>query len=148
MAYIPDGSDITQGKKADTAYAGSGGTTTIGGLKGVYTAVAALLAQLVSSGTITDRSGTITSGGTAQQAAAANASRRYLFIQNPGAPGQFDTAPAVPLWVNFGVTAVAAQPSIRINAGQTLVFDGRFVPVGTVSVIAATTSTPFVIKEG
>lgn len=148
MAYVPDGSDITQGKKADTAYAGTGSTTVVGALKGIYTALAALLANRASSGTITDRSGTITAGNTAQNAAAAMAARRWLLIHNPGSVGNFETAPGEEFWVNFGVTAIKAQPSIRISAGDTLILEGRYVPVGTVSVIAATTSTPFVCKEG
>ena len=38
---IADGADVTQGLKADAAYAGSGSTTTIGALKGLYAAMVA-----------------------------------------------------------------------------------------------------------
>jgi hypothetical protein len=35
-ATIADGADVAEGAQAATAYAGSGSTTTIGGLKGIY----------------------------------------------------------------------------------------------------------------
>jgi len=91
-------------------------------------------------GTLTDRSGTITTGFTAQQAAAANTSRHYLFIQNPStAPGS--------LWFSTVATAVAASPSIELVPGASYE-TGSFVPTGAVSVIAATTGHAFTAREG
>lgn len=57
---------------------------------------------LPTSGAPTDRSGTITSGGVAQQAMAANSARRYLFIQNVSGGD---------LWYSTIGTAVQNQPS-------------------------------------
>lgn len=91
-------------------------------------------------GTLDDKSGTITAGGTAQTAAAAKAYRKYLLIQNIS-----DTT----MWVNFGITAVANQPSIQLVAGASLELGGNtgVCPNGLISVIGATTGKAFVIKE-
>lgn len=84
----------------------------------------------------TDGSGVITLGGTAQQVFAANTSRRYLFLLNPS-----DTA----MYVNFGTTAVAGQPSIILPPG------GYFEPLvpsaQSVSIICATTGKTFAAKQ-
>ena len=92
------------------------------------------------SGALTDRSGTITSGGTAQEVMAANAARRYLFIEN------LDSAEE--MWINLGVTAVALQPSIRIQPLGSFVMEGSLISDQLVSVIAATTGHEFAAKEG
>lgn len=98
-----------------------------------------LVAPTPAVGAFTDRSGTIATGGAAQQIAAANTSRKYLLIQN------VDTTED--LWVNFGVAAVANQPSIRLSPYGSLVLEGAFVTTQYVSVIAATTSHPYTAKE-
>lgn len=90
-------------------------------------------------GTLTDRSGTITAGGTAQQMMAANASRVYLLIQNQ------DTAED--LWINLTTTAVRSQPSIRIPPLGGFVMEGNFVSTEAVSVIATTTAHAWTAKE-
>lgn len=93
-----------------------------------------------TGGALTDRSGTITAGGTAQAAAAANTARKHLFIQNPStAPGS--------LWFSTTDTAVQASPSIELLPGASAV-TGSFVPTGAVSVIAATTGHAFTMREG
>lgn len=91
-----------------------------------------------ASGAPTDRSGTVTLGGTAQQIMAANATRTYFFFENPS-----DTA----MWINFGATAVATQPSILIAPGASYENPSHFCPNGTVSMICATTSKVFTAKE-
>lgn len=91
------------------------------------------------SGALTDRSGSITLGGTAQQLAAANATRRYFFVHNISTGD---------LWINFGVTAVQDQPSIKLAAGASFVMEGSFVSNQTVSVISNTTGAKFTSKEG
>lgn len=88
-------------------------------------------------GTITNRSSTITAGGTAQTLAAANMNRRYLFIQNISSED---------LWFNIGTTAVADQPSIKLTPGSSFEF-AEFVPVEAISIIGATTGSKFVAKE-
>lgn len=92
-----------------------------------------------SSGVVTDRSGTITAGGTAQTLAAVNLSRRYLLVQNLHASED--------LWVNFTTAAVVDQPSVRVAAGAAFLMDGAFVSTELVSVIAATTGHKFAAKE-
>lgn len=97
--------------------------------------------QLVSvpaSGALTDRSGTITLGGTSQQLMAANAARRYLFVQNVSAGD---------LWVNFGVAAAQAQPSVKIATNGTFIMDGSFVSTEAVNIVGATTAQAFTAKE-
>jgi hypothetical protein len=91
------------------------------------------------TGILKDASSTITTGGTAQSALAANPGRKYLLIQNPS------TASEV-LWVNLTGTAVVdTQGSVSIEAGGALVFENGFEPSNAVSVIAATTGHKFTI---
>lgn len=94
---------------------------------------------LTGGGVLIDGSGVITSGGTSQQIFAANAGRRYLLIQNQSSES---------LWVNFGVAAVGSRPSIQIaNSGGSLIFEGSFIPTGTVNIIGATTNDAFTAKQ-
>jgi hypothetical protein len=94
--------------------------------------------------TWTDRSGTITAGGTAQQIMAAPAEaddREYLVIQNVSSGD---------LWVNFGVVAVQSQPSIKLIPGASLELSyagNGYCPSQFVSIIGATTGQAFVAKE-
>lgn len=89
-------------------------------------------------GTLTDRSGTIASGGTAQTLAAANANRTYLLIQNNG---------TADLWINFTTTAVQNQPSLKLPVGATYVSDPQFISTEAVSIIGPTTAQTFTAKE-
>ena len=90
-------------------------------------------------GALTNRSGSITTGGTSQQLAAANAVRNYLFIENVSAND---------IWFNFGTAAVVDQPSIRLLPGQSFSMEGSFVSTEVVNIISATTGDKFVAKEG
>jgi len=92
----------------------------------------------ISSGTPVNRSGSITLGGTAQELAAANTSRSYLFVMNIAGED---------LWVNFGAVAVADQPSIRLYPGEAYENPPHWCPTGSVSIIGATTGSKFVAKE-
>jgi hypothetical protein len=91
-------------------------------------------------GTATDRSGTVATGGVAQNAMAANAARKYLFILNPA------TASEV-MWFNLTTTATAASPSIQLAAGQSFVMESSFVSTAAVSVIAATNGHAYTALE-
>lgn len=93
------------------------------------------------SGKLTNRSVTITAGGTAQDAATARTGRKYLLIQNPSGSG--GTA-----WVRFGADAVQASPSIEIQAGGSYESPPHFCPNERVSVIHPTTSAKLTILEG
>jgi len=88
--------------------------------------------------TDTDESGTIDTGGTAQEAAAAK-ERVYLFIQNPSTETES-------LFFSTDTTAVAASPSVELQPGQSATWLVA-VPQTAVSVIAATTGHKYTIKE-
>jgi hypothetical protein len=91
-----------------------------------------------SQGTLTDRSGTITSGAVAQQVAASLTTRKYFFFQNHS-----DTV----MWINFGTNAVADQPSIQVPVNGTFTMQDAFVSTQSISVICATTGKKFTAKE-
>jgi hypothetical protein len=102
--------------------------------------VTAISGAGTQAGALTDRSGTITVGGTAQTLAAANSVRKYLLIQNNSTGA---------LWVNFGAAAVQGQPSIQLAAnGGSLVMEAGFVSNQSVSIIGATTGQAYSAKEG
>ena len=112
----------------------------VGGTSGaiVLGAGTAAIGSTTTSGAVTDRSGTITSGGTAQTLAAALATRRYFLFQNNS---------DIDMWINFGATAVASQPSIKILAGGSYENPAHFCPNALISVIGATTGKTFTAKE-
>lgn len=91
-----------------------------------------------ATGTLTDRSGSITTGGTAQTLAAANSSRKYLLIQNVSTGD---------LWFNFTTTAVTDQPSFKLLPGQSFVMEDSFISTELISIIGATTGQKFAAKE-
>lgn len=96
--------------------------------------------DVVASGALTNRSGTITLGGTAQNAMASNASRKYLYLENP------ETA-TEDLWFRFTGTAAAASPSKVLHPGDIYEVNA-FVPTQALSVFAATTAHAFTAEEG
>jgi len=98
----------------------------------------AVFTTAIAGVTYTDRSGTITVGGTAQQLAAANASRKGYFVQNNSAGD---------LWINSVATAVLSQPSLKIVAGALYESPANGVPVTAISIIGATTGQTFSARE-
>ena len=112
------------------------GTVSISGT--VTTAGTATISP--TGGTLTDRSGTLTTAATSQQIAPANPSRRYLLIQN--------VSTTEILWVNFTAAATQAEPSIMLAAnGGSLVMESSSVSTEAVNVIAATAGHPWTAKE-
>jgi hypothetical protein len=91
-------------------------------------------------GTITNRSGTIAVGATAQSLMAANPARRYFMLQN--------LDPSVSLWVRIGATAVQSQPSTELKPGAVLVQEDNFISSESVSVIGPSTGQAFSSWEG
>lgn len=89
----------------------------------------------------TDRSGTMTTGSTSQQVMAANATRRYLLIENP--VGATET-----LFVGVGITASTASGSISLVPGGSYCESGAAVPSNAINVNAATTGHAFTALEG
>ena len=93
-----------------------------------------------TKGTITDGSGTTSvTPSTATTAVAANATRKYLYIQN--------TSPSATIWINFTTTAVTAQPSIPLLPYAGFVQEAGFVSTEAISVISTTASAPYTIKQ-
>lgn len=91
-----------------------------------------------ASGSLIDRSGNATN--VSSQIMAANSSRKYLFIQNSA---------GVSLWINFGVAAVLAPPSIEIKPNGAFTMEGSFVSTQAVNIIKnAAASTAYTAKEG
>ncbi len=85
----------------------------------------------------TDRSGSITAGGTAQQLAAANAARLFLTITNTSAGD---------LWMNEtgGTAAAGAAGSYKIVAGDAV----EVTTSSAVSIVGATTGQTWTATEG
>lgn len=89
-------------------------------------------------GTPASRSGTIATGGTAQQLMAANASRLGFAVQN------LSTAD---LWINDLGAAAASQPSLLLVAGAYYETPPGYGSSGAVSIIGATTGQAFSARE-
>lgn len=133
--------------KPGDAVSASTGILVAGGKNpaGVAVAVAADTAGnakvTAGGGTLTDRSGTITSGGASQILMAANSARRYFFIYNIHASED--------LWFNFTTDpAVQDQPSIRLGPGQSYENPPHFCSTEKITIIGTTTGHKFVAKEG
>jgi hypothetical protein len=88
--------------------------------------------------TPTDKSGTITTGNTAQQLAAANASRKGYWIQN-NSTGD--------LWLSDLTTAVMSQPSLKLVAGAYYESPLHGCSGSALSIIGATTGQSFSARE-
>ncbi len=90
------------------------------------------------TGTLTDRSGTATN--TSAQIMAANASRKYLFIQNLG---------NAPIYINFTSAATVGSGSLELAQFASFVMDSSFVSTEQVNVIRSGGSNlAFTAKEG
>lgn len=87
---------------------------------------------------LTDRSGTITSGGTAQVLMAENLTRTGFSIQNLSTGD---------LWISSITTAVASQPSLKIPAGGLYECPLHGVPTNAISIIGAITGQAFQAME-
>ncbi len=93
-------------------------------------------------GTLTDRSGTVATGGVSQTLAVANANRNYLLIENP-------TNATEPLYINFtNAAAVGGSSSISLAPGGSFTMIApAFVSTELVTVTATTTGHAFTSKE-
>ena len=103
----------------------------------IVAALAAPTAAFSQAVTHVDRSGTITTGGTAQALAPAWTGRHGCAIQNQSTGN---------LWVNSTATAVASQPSFLIAPGS--MYLCRLPATdGSLSIIGATTGQAFAARE-
>lgn len=115
----------------------------LGGSRGLSAAnMYTLLSQIVSGlgaglGTYTDKSTTITLGGTAQVLVALNASRKNVFVQNPSSEQES-------LFVNpTGNATLAGGDSMELSPGSSYIFQTS----QALSINAATTGHKVVAKE-
>jgi hypothetical protein len=88
--------------------------------------------------TCTSRSGTITVGGTAQNAAASNASRKTWTLKNPGAATET---------LYFDVTTTATTASLDLAPGAAFTWPADTVNTTAISVLGATTGHAFAMVE-
>ena len=89
--------------------------------------------------TYTSRSGTITTGGTAQTLMASNTARKGYRVMN------LSTAD---LWINDeGATAIAGQPSFKIISGALYESPAFGASTAAISIFGATTAQAFQASE-
>jgi hypothetical protein len=109
------------------------------GQKAASASLAVVLASDQYTGSLTARGGTITTGGTAQQLAASNSSRKYLIVQNQSSGD---------LYIRFTGTAVADTTSLKLVPGAVYESGAGFVSTQALSIIGATTGQAFYAAEG
>lgn len=103
-----------------------------------YTALPVTISGSSVNATKTDKSGSITTGGTAQTLMASNSSRKGWEIQNTSTGD---------LWFNeIGSTAVQASPSFKLEAGGSAIYESA-VTTTAISIIGATTGQTFTARE-
>lgn len=105
---------------------------------------------IISGGTLTNRSGSVTTGGTAVTIAA-NSGRKYLRITNPAVLAQqFASGGTLEsLWIDeTGTAAVNGANSTELPPGVSIVFEGEYVHQGAVTINATTSLHRYVAKEG
>src|SRR4051794_6885724 len=108
------------GREAYKQITQTDGTTAVVPYVALDSALGSGSGSSITRGALTDKSGTITAGNTAQTLAAANATRNYLLIQNNS---------TADLWVNFGgIAAIVGQPSYKIVQDGVLIFESNFIP--------------------
>lgn len=90
-------------------------------------------------GGLTDASGTCT--GASVEALPANATRRFLLVQNPSKGNKS-------FWIDFAhPAAVQNSPSIEVAPGIALAWDAGFVPDQAMQVIGDA-GVPYTVQEG
>lgn len=103
---------------------------------------AQLRAQPVRTGaqrvTMTDRSGTIATGGGSQALMPANGSREGFFVQNLSSGD---------LFINDLGAASASLPSVRVPAGMLYESQPRAVTTAAIAIFGATTGQAFAARE-
>jgi len=134
------------GTTADAAVSTDANGSVNAHIRGIVKLLAAGLTPL--QGTFTDRSGSMTTGGTSKTLAVTNSSRKRIYIENPSSAAGQGIAAAESLYINFTSNAgVDNGTSIELTPGG--IFDSGPGPVSTeqINVNAATTSHVFIAKE-
>ena len=145
---VADGDDVALGATDDSAASSDSGTFSLialvkrllGKLPASLGAKAptASLSTVPAVGTLTNRSGTITTGGAAQQVAASNSSRIGFSLQNLSTGD---------LWFTTLGTAAAAQPSIKLASGAYFEAPAGYGGTGAISIYGDTTGQAFAARE-
>jgi hypothetical protein len=136
---VKDASGATQTIKTNDDMAGAAGTpnANVLSIQGIGGGLS--MAAHRPSLPYTNRSGTITTGGTAQTLAAANTARRGYRVMNLS---------SADLWLNDkGGAATAAQPSIRIVSGAVYESPAFGASTAAISILGATTGQAFEAAE-
>ena len=141
MSVLPTGAATQATLEALRALVAAGvgvtGPLTDGQLRANPVAITGPVDTVVRA-TSTNRGGTIATGGTAQQAMAANAARRGFVIQNQSSGD---------LYISGLGTATLDQNSLKIAAGGYYETPPHHVSTGAISIIGATTGQAFYGRE-
>jgi len=102
--------------------------------------ISGTVTALPQTGNVTEASTkTITTGGTDQQVFAANASRKFLLVQNVS-----DTD----MNLGIGYNPTASTGIFLGKNGSGIVFESGFIPTQEIRILCATTGKAFVALEG
>jgi hypothetical protein len=116
----------------------SGAGVATGALRVVVASDQTAIPTFLSPSAFTERSGTITAGGTAQTLAASNAARRFYRVMNLSTGD---------LWINDrGAAAVASQPSFKLVAGA-MYETSSCAPTAAISIFGTATGQAFSAAE-
>jgi hypothetical protein len=88
---------------------------------------------------LTTSTGTIATANTSVVAAATNASRRYLLVQNVS---------ATEIYVNFSAAAVNPTSGFRLGSNESWEAPSHAVPTTTVNIVGATVGQRFIVMQG
>jgi hypothetical protein len=88
---------------------------------------------------LTNYSGSITTGGTSQQLCPENSSRAFLLVQNTSDQN---------LYIGIGLTPTSTNGILLTPNGGGVVFEEGVVPVEQINIIGATAGKSFMALEG
>jgi hypothetical protein len=97
-----------------------------------------MAASIIYATALTDKSGTVTSGGTAQTLMAANVYRVGFWVQNQSTGD---------LYISDLGTAAASQPSLKLSPGDYYEAPMNGIPRTAISIYGATTGQAFAARE-
>lgn len=93
----------------------------------------------VPSGALVDGSGSLAAAIVSQTVFAANATRKYLLVQNISAADN--------LYINFGAAATIDTNSIKLLPNGVAIFESSYIPTAAVNIIGSTLGSKFIAKE-
>jgi len=137
---LPGGGGSTVGGTAPTSVTVTGYSDASGNTQIDSDATPHPVTSNTPRGTYTDRSGTVTTGGSSQQIMAVNANRKSIIIENP-------IAATETLFFNFTSAASTTSASIGLAPGG-IYSPTNFISTEAINVTATTTGHAFVAKEG